>query len=699
MEEKTGKKRKKLLIWILAILLIPIILAGILYLFLNQLVEVVAPPIAGHYGIAKFALKINELSWHDINVKDLQAGGPDGIKVGEIKFLRSKNAESPNEIFISNAQIKLRELNGKVFIPGVNLPAANPKLSSGEAKPIMALLKLPSALAELYSPEMVLSIKDSQLVFTSLSLQGEKQISLPFNLDFSMDKNGVFRLKLTGKISKMRNAPFLPGELTCKDVNILLEAKGILDDEKNCEMVSAKLAISFSDLVYKKNKQFMKIPKLELACKLDQEKDFFKGKFSAKFANGQYQAGDFRFTKIDASLPLGFILKEKLTLPKSIKEQNGMLKIGRIELSRRNLGNAELAFRQNGHEMKLNGSIMPLFLKKEAAESGIKLNGDLSIPLNKKEFSASCHAGIDFNNLKFDIGEVTPKVQNMIFEGDARIEAGVDLSKKKILTFAKLAIMNAKVEQKEKGLLVEGLNAGFEIPDLTRVRSSPAQKITFDSLKYGEIQFGKGNLQFQLESQKVLFLERSDIEWCDGDMDFGAIRINFDKPEDLDFTFYCDRIKVAEFLNQLKVAKASGGGRVAGRIPLKFINKKLTIKNGFLYSTPGEGGRIQLTDFAGSELADTSIQLAIAREALKDYNYKWIRLNFNTVQESLHIKLELDGAPSNRLPFTYDEKTVIKRSKSNDVKAKFQGISFDINFNIPIDDIIYYGQRTSNLFK
>ncbi len=106
-----------------------------------------------------------------------------------------------------------------------------------------------------------------------------------------------------------------------------------------------------------------------------------------------------------------------------------------------------------------------------------------------------------------------------------------------------------------------------------------------------------------------------------------------------------------------------------------------------------------MKDFAGSELAATSIQMAIAREALRDYSYNWVRMGFNTFEDMMHIRLELDGAPSGRLPFAFDERTVLRPSVDGEQKAMFQGISFDINFNIPLDEILRYGRRAGSMFK
>lgn len=699
MKKKTKKRLKKFLLWLIVILLVPIVFAIILYAYLDRLVELVSPAIAENYGIKNFNLKVNTLSWDKMILKELKGGDNDGIAIREIKFSRSQGKNNPNEIIVSNAVINLNELDGKFFIPGVSLPSSNPSLKQTAPKSLVSILKIPPALAGFTAPGVVLKIKDSRFVFTDLSLSGSKKIEIPFELKFYLDKDGFFKLIITSEIKDIKDSPYLTENMTCRKIKIDLQAAGTLNSNKSCENVIANIAVSCFDISYKKNKQMAIVPKLELNCLFKQQREKFNGLFLAELNDCQYQAGKFRLSGIYARTPVEFVLKEKLQFPEKLSAKSGKLEIGCIEMDRKKLGNAELTYQQKGHDFELKGNIKPDFLKEKDSDTEISLKGNVAIPENDQDSSVSANAEIDFNNLEFDIGKVISKMKGYNFQGNAKIKAGFDFKDKKLSSHAKLAIKDSLVSQVEKGFSVEGLNVDFEMPDLMSISSSPAQKVKFNSLKYGALEFGEGNLQFQLESKKILFLEKSDIQWCDGEMDFGAVRINFNKPEDLEFTFYCNRLRVSDLLTQLKVAQVSGGGRVAGRIPIKYINNKLEIKNGFLYSTPGEGGRIKLFDFAGSELTDASIQMAIAREALKDYKYKWIRLYFNTVKDSLFIKLEMDGAPGGKLPFSYDEKTVLKKSGRDDLKASFQGISFDINFNIPIDDIIYYSKKTGNLFK
>jgi hypothetical protein len=148
-------------------------------------------------------------------------------------------------------------------------------------------------------------------------------------------------------------------------------------------------------------------------------------------------------------------------------------------------------------------------------------------------------------------------------------------------------------------------------------------------------------------------------------------------------------------LEQLGAAEAGGDGTVNGRIPLRWVNGRLSFDNGFLYSTPGQPGKIQLK---GTQKYLTGIpsgspqhtQLDIATEALKDYTYQWAKLNMQSENDTLHLTLQLDGKPNRLLPFAYNQKLGQFMRVSGKGQAEFKGIGIDMNFNIPLNQILHY---------
>ena len=98
------------------------------------------------------------------------------------------------------------------------------------------------------------------------------------------------------------------------------------------------------------------------------------------------------------------------------------------------------------------------------------------------------------------------------------------------------------------------------------------------------------------------------------------------KTKDYHLILYCDRLNLPKILEQLGAVNAEGIGTVNGRLPIRVTNGKIRFSDGFLFSTPGEGGNIHVT---GTEMLTAGIprntpqyvQIELAREALKDYDY------------------------------------------------------------------------------
>ena len=83
-----------------------------------------------------------------------------------------------------------------------------------------SLLKLPSVLADFTSPELVVRIEKSELVFTRLSLRGDKKIIIPLDCDFAIGETGDFALKIKSESGKLQKIPFLPN-VTCRKMKII----------------------------------------------------------------------------------------------------------------------------------------------------------------------------------------------------------------------------------------------------------------------------------------------------------------------------------------------------------------------------------------------------------------------------------------------------------------------------------------------
>ena len=82
-------------------------------------------------------------------------------------------------------------------------------------------------------------------------------------------------------------------------------------------------------------------------------------------------------------------------------------------------------------------------------------------------------------------------------------------------------------------------------------------------------------------------------------------------------------------------------------------------------------------------------QVELASEAMKNYEYKWAKLYLNTRGKDLLMNMQFDGKPANKLPFVYKKELgSFVKVEANTVGSNFQGISLDINFTLPLDEIL-----------
>jgi hypothetical protein len=256
----------------------------------------------------------------------------------------------------------------------------------------------------------------------------------------------------------------------------------------------------------------------------------------------------------------------------------------------------------------------------------------------------------------------------------------------------------------EPRMEVNNVQIDFALTDLFELRSFPHQQIQFDSATIGNILLNDGNVYFQMQSVDHFFIEKTSFKWCDGNVDTNAVILSI-PIENVGVTFYCDRLKLAQVLEQLGGVKGEGEGAVNGRIPVRYENGKIIFDDGFLYSTPGDGGTIRLT---GADVLMTGIpegtpqfsQIDLAREALKHYSYDWAKLEITTQSDNLYMQLKMDGKPVEVLPFEYRQDFGgFIRVDAESPGSRFQGIRLDVNFNLPLDQVLKYGKGFQDIFK
>jgi hypothetical protein len=83
--------------------------------------------------------------------------------------------------------------------------------------------------------------------------------------------------------------------------------------------------------------------------------------------------------------------------------------------------------------------------------------------------------------------------------------------------------------------------------------------------------------------------------------------------------------------------------------------------------------------------------MELAREALKDYDYSWAKLNITSEGEELLLQMQMDGKPAKMLPFVYRKDIGgFVKVEAGSKGSKFQGIRLDVNFRLPLNKMLQY---------
>lgn len=295
------------------------------------------------------------------------------------------------------------------------------------------------------------------------------------------------------------------------------------------------------------------------------------------------------------------------------------------------------------------------------------------------------------------LSTVLPKLASLSGSARLRASASLDVTSGRPKIPVRIAISQCMLRHEKAKLVLENGSLHVAFEDLAAMRSVPGQRLSFERLQLGSVVLDAGEIHFQVEGAQGLLVERCDLRWAQGRVGTQAFRIT-PGMEDVTVGIYCDRVHLAQALEQLGMPQIRGDGTASGRIPMRWRHGTLTFDNGFLYSTPGESGvlRVNAPGVLTVGIPTDTPQLGqmdLAAEALKNFIYQWAKVTLNTEGQELMISLQLDGKPATALPFVYDQEIGgFIRISGNSPGSNFQGIRLDVHFRLPIDQLLHSTQ-------
>ncbi len=378
---------------------------------------------------------------------------------------------------------------------------------------------------------------------------------------------------------------------------------------------------------------------------------------------------------------------------------SGEIRVGSLEWGDRNLGHASLTVHQTVSGLAFQGEY--------SGDWPPRLQADLRAALNVfDEMSPSFvgRAQVEAWALpeSFAWSELFPGLPRVNARGQLDADARFIFDRHGPRLSLQTAVRDGELDLPDLDVRIEGIQTSLDFPDLIRMQSRPRQTISFDRVSVGRLTFARGIAQFRVDGPSHYFVERAETGWAGGRLSLFALHIVPDSRQ-YQFEVFCDGLELTRVMRQLNFGQATGEGRINGRIPVDYSRGRLRFEDGFLYSTPGLGGTIRIADQTTLDTMMPDVedaQIALAREALRDFEYKWARLQLSMDGEILEAKFQFDGAPSDILPFVPDRETgEWVRTRVEGEGARFESIRLDLNFTLPLDEVLGVGLELHEIFQ
>lgn len=210
-----------------------------------------------------------------------------------------------------------------------------------------------------------------------------------------------------------------------------------------------------------------------------------------------------------------------------------------------------------------------------------------------------------------------------------------------------------ELESDAADLEIEGLSGAVELTSLSPAATPPGQHLDVARLRSGQMIFRNGSVDFRINDQSVIEVERAQASWLDGTLLTEGARIN---PENaaIEATVQAVGVQLKQLLDLFAEGHARGQGRINATLPVQVRGWRVGFGEGSVVGVGG--GTLQILDAeqvardvaAGS--ADNRTEQAELRqqvaEALGDFQYDVLRAQLDVEPERglmAHVRLRGRG--------------------------------------------------------
>ncbi|NLL83192.1 MAG: hypothetical protein GX230_02995 [Lentisphaerae bacterium] len=244
------------------------------------------------------------------------------------------------------------------------------------------------------------------------------------------------------------------------------------------------------------------------------------------------------------------------------------------------------------------------------------------------------------------------KLPMTIETGSVKGEATVTMGSGGAVTEGSGRIRNVQLSGEDGLWSISGVGVSGSFTADAKGRWQASGRASVQHMGYDRVVATNGWAQWHAKPDE-LFVERAQAWWCGGQVQMFALRANA-RQQSGNLTLFIDQVELEEILGIMRAVPGRGEGKLHGRLQVRYRDNEVRLGRGYLYSLPGEGGRVQINDTAMVEAALQGVDAAVRKQvvaALGDMAYTVFRLDLEPPKDrggEADLKLRLSGEADKR---------------------------------------------------
>ena len=330
----------------------------------------------------------------------------------------------------------------------------------------------------------------------------------------------------------------------------------------------------------------------------------------------------------------------------------------------------------DGFAWSADGGAVELRAGVRLAESAVRAQALVRVPLANPQ---DMHVTVTLPETELTADDavaalVRDKTKGIELTGRMSAEADARFRRARPSVTARARFSDGRVQSGDT--VVEGLATELSFMGGGIFRTIERPFVSFEQVKSGNIVLGRGRADFHVTPRGVT-IDRMDVACCKGTLNAYALDWDFKNPKAA-FTVYADRIDMGEALMMMVPFKGQMEGVLYGRQPVVINNGRITLLPGYLYSLPGQGGKLRLDD--PQQVRTLLDQSGIKGDVQEPLSKALSNLDFSMLKFDLEPREDGEGTLRIKL---------VGKSNDKDWPAP---VDLNLNLHGPLEELINTGR-------